>query len=383
MNKTDEFLKNLKTEFEMIAVPELKDNIKRRYSEQTNHHNRVSLVSYLKPLKAALMSSISFVIVILGIIIITTERINHPIEQNPKPIITGEKNIFTFQALSSVSLFSISPNNDLSSLDFNIKKDDNNNDDKDKEEERNDEKDDDNVNYEFEIDKIHDYIFMIDQVLTYNIKLTVDTINSPYEKFQYQDNIEIITAFDKTINYVFHYNFLQENDEKEKYILEGILLFNDLEFKLNGICKQEKNETKISLNAYFDDENWVEVEQKIENNEEKYIYNISNNGVFSKTAIKLSLEKNNEINIKMSFIDEDSNIEYMIIKETDQNENKIIIRRIENNSSLIIHVRSIIENDTVKYEYKFIESGNTINKEDRNNKKNGNNPINHTLLFVY
>ena len=91
-----------------------------------------------------------------------------------------------------------------------------------------------------------------------------------------------------------------EDEETETEIsttLEGVLIANETHFKVEGkkTIETEGNETEYSIEfkTYFDENNYVVVEQSSENNELEYEYEIYKNGV-KVQKIEIELEKEND-----------------------------------------------------------------------------------------
>ncbi len=91
-----------------------------------------------------------------------------------------------------------------------------------------------------------------------------------------------------------------EDEETETEIsttLEGVLIANETHFKVEGkkTIETEGNETEYSIEfkTYFDENNYVVVEQSSENNELEYEYEIYKNGV-KVQKIEIEFEKEND-----------------------------------------------------------------------------------------
>lgn len=91
-----------------------------------------------------------------------------------------------------------------------------------------------------------------------------------------------------------------EDEETETEIsttLEGVLIANETHFKVEGkkIIETEGNNTEYSIEfkTYFDENNYVVVEQSSENNELEYEYEIYKNGV-KVQKIEIEFEKEND-----------------------------------------------------------------------------------------
>ena len=106
-----------------------------------------------------------------------------------------------------------------------------------------------------------------------------------------------------------------EDEETETEIsttLEGVLIANETHFKVEGkkTIETEGNETEYSIEfkTYFDENNYVVVEQSSENNELEYEYEIYKNGV-KVQKIEIEFEKeNNKTELEFELVNINSDI---------------------------------------------------------------------------
>lgn len=121
-----------------------------------------------------------------------------------------------------------------------------------------------------------------------------------------------------------------EDEETETEIsttLEGVLIANETHFKVEGkkTIETEGNETEYSIEfkTYFDENNYVVVEQSSENNELEYEYEIYKNGV-KVQKIEIEFEKeNNKTELEFELVNINSGIKEKIIYKIKSADNEL------------------------------------------------------------
>lgn len=121
-----------------------------------------------------------------------------------------------------------------------------------------------------------------------------------------------------------------EDEETETEIsttLEGVLIANETHFKVEGkkTIETEGNETEYSIEfkTYFDENNYVVVEQSSENNELEYEYEIYKNGV-KVQKIEIEFEKeNNKTELEFELVNINSDIKEKTIYKIKSKDNEL------------------------------------------------------------
>ena len=121
-----------------------------------------------------------------------------------------------------------------------------------------------------------------------------------------------------------------EDEETETEIsttLEGVLIANETHFKVEGkkTIETEGNETEYSIEfkTYFDENNYVVVEQSSENNELEYEYEIYKNGV-KVQKIEIEFEKeNNKTELEFELVNINSGIKEKTIYKIKSKDNEL------------------------------------------------------------
>ena len=121
-----------------------------------------------------------------------------------------------------------------------------------------------------------------------------------------------------------------EDEETETEIsttLEGVLIANETHFKVEGkkTIETEGNEAEYSIEfkTYFDENNYVVVEQSSENNELEYEYEIYKNGV-KVQKIEIEFEKeNNKTELEFELVNINSDIKETTIYKIKSKDNEL------------------------------------------------------------
>lgn len=349
-------LKNkLKEEFTKIKVPDIKDKIKAKYYfSKDSEYVPEKKKSKLRMLSNSLALALSSFIIVLAVIIISKSGI---------PSITNnyqfenESNLITFEAFSSVSLM---PTTTTASLVNTIgvtniiplasQTENNNN-----------------------VDRIHKYILLAEQLLTLNNGLNVTTEDSDIPEYSNKEIINITSALDQTLTYTFYYN-LTPSEDQVSFSLEGIMRFNNLEYQLIGRKVVNENNSNVSFKATFNENTWVEVEQKKDGNNEKYEYTISDNGIITNSNVKI-VNNNNKLSVDIDYSDDSSTGNYHFTQEIENNQKNIKIQVKEGKITENFKVSIVTDENTGEemYEYKNTKSNESVRKDNEKNKKDDNN----------
>ena len=154
------------------------------------------------------------------------------------------------------------------------------------------------------IDQIEPYIELIEQLLGSNHGLSVTTETSDLEAYETKMTFQTSTLNEGSASYTIYYNMTlkDEEDDESEYVLDGIMLLNDVEYTVSGKREVEDDEEKIEFIAKLDEFNYVESEYKVEEDENKFDIQVVSNGILvSHTNIKI--EEDDETKIELEFID--------------------------------------------------------------------------------
>ncbi len=141
-----------------------------------------------------------------------------------------------------------------------------------------------------------------------------------------------------------------EDDETETEIsttLEGVLIANETRFKVEGkkTIETEGNNTEYSIEfkTYFDENNYVVVEQSSENNEHEYEYEIYKKGV-KVQKIEIEFEKeNNKTELKFELVNINSGIKEKTIYKIKSADNELFEISLNKNGEIQTFQAKIVE----------------------------------------
>lgn len=174
-----------------------------------------------------------------------------------------------------------------------------------------------------------------------------ESSNTDYQK---ELNFSFNTPNGTSQQYTMFYN------EDEDGNLEGLMILGDSTYQLEGKRSVEDDEEKFELMSIDvnNENNWVKMVLKQEENEVKYKYEISNNGVVEETEIKIE-DEDNEFKIKIKLESEDNENEFMFKRELNEDGNEEIKIKYEYNNEKgeIKVVKSQDENGNEVLEYKI------------------------------
>ena len=139
----------------------------------------------------------------------------------------------------------------------------------------------------------------------------------------------------------------EETETEVSTTLEGVLIANETHFKVEGkkTIETEDNNTEYSIEfkTYFDENNYVVVEQSSENNEFEYEYEIYEKGV-KVQEIEIEFEKeNNKTELEFELVNINSGIKEKTIYKIKSADNEIFEISLNKNGEIQTFQAKIIE----------------------------------------
>lgn len=277
-----------------------------------------------------------------------------------KDAFTNTEEVYMFEAVSSVNILNTfnsnsnqsSLNNHLNKYEYSLLGDS-------------------DILLEEEIDEINRYIGIMEQMLGDDEPITIIEETSDREEYE---NKLVITTKDIDLDeytYVIYYNEEvlndddDDDDEEVESSLQGIMIVGDVEYTVYGKKEIEEDESKVEFTAKIDDNNWVKVEQKVEDDEKKFEYTILENGVESKTEIKVEIE-DDETKISLEFENGNYEVEYEFKLEVEDGKKVIKIEVEDDNYDFEAKVYVTVDPETGEktYEYKIKDSDKTFTRDN-------------------
>ncbi len=164
-----------------------------------------------------------------------------------------------------------------------------------------------------DVQGVKNYLEMFNGMLIGN-GLEQDVVNTPsddkyFGMYNLCMTISVPSVGGETVVYKMYYNEINKETEKEiddgelelevSSTLDGVLVFGDEEYEVHGEreFEQEGNEEEASIEfttySRTNRENYIVVEQSVENDEVEYEYTIVKNGdIVSKTEVEMERERN-------------------------------------------------------------------------------------------
>jgi hypothetical protein len=163
---------------------------------------------------------------------------------------------------------------------------------------------------------------LLDEVTETSMRDLTEVTTEPEQEDETEDEIEAEDEIETE-------DEVESEDETEfedqETQISGLLVIDGAEYVVTGKKEIEENEEKIQIRSELDELNYVEVVSKVEENERKFEYTVSVNGVVSKTKVKIEQE-DNEQKIQLKFVAGDAKGEYTFKQETEDGETVLKIR---------------------------------------------------------
>ena len=338
--RTKKFIEKFDTEMNEL-IPDNKEQIKARLGIQEKPEKKHSFI-FAKPLLA-------FSLVFLMVIGLTAlfNGGNHKPDinvNNMGSVIKTKEDVYAYSALSTSTLLSKKQAN-TQSLSSVVTDD--------------------------QLDKINYYVSMFDSLISEEgfKQVTEDNPDSNYSKYKTKMTVSV-----GDMNYVSYYNeeALNEEDEDEdedeiETRLNGIMILDGEEYKIVGTKEIEADELEIKMMSIIDDNNYVKVEQEIENGEQEFLYEVKNNGVVEHSKIEIEQEENKELEIKLQLGENEDNAEiYEFKRKLENNIAYLEIEVYQGEDNLVekIKVKTIIKSDGAKVNEYTFEDNSTKEVDD-------------------
>ncbi|MFA5274512.1 MAG: hypothetical protein WC339_03415, partial [Candidatus Izemoplasmatales bacterium] len=160
----------------------------------------------------------------------------------------------------------------------------------------------------------------------------------------------------------------QEDQDESEVFLQGILVLEGTEYSVTGKQEIEDDETKIEITSWIDQENYVNVVSKIEDDERKFFYEVVvDNVVESSSKIKIE-EEDDEMKFELEFISGAIQGKYEFKQEMEDDAQIIKIEYEVNDGTTTekgeIKIKVIVDEETGDTTYSYaIESEDEVSKQ--------------------
>ena len=238
---------------------------------------------------------------------------------------------------------------------------------------------------EIDMDKVNTYLQMMESLLVDDGPINIETVESDKEEYEFKMIFSALDLAEVKHSYTIYFNqtLLEEDfddddyddegkghkhqkqgkegknkpkfDDETEYLLEGIAIYDGIEYIIKGVKESEDDELELKLVIKLDEANYVSIEQEIENNETEYSYDVFSNR--KKTfSISLDVENDTEFEIKIKTKNNGINETYMFKK--DITNNVVQIKYHSEGNVYHLTVKGYVDSETGEtvYEYKVSES---------------------------
>lgn len=144
---------------------------------------------------------------------------------------------------------------------------------------------------------------------------------------------------------------LGDREDNEEVFIEGIAIFDGLEYELIGVqevdIEEDETETSTKFFITLDDQNWIriksEVEVDLEDNEteEKYSVSMKKDDQFSKMSFKIETDNDGELKVNLKTLIQGELVSYTFRRKINEEtgETYLLIRVIENGQ--VLHILAV------------------------------------------
>lgn len=209
---------------------------------------------------------------------------------------------------------------------------------------------------ETKIEDINKYLEMMEMFLGQNNGLSTESVESDRPEYQNQIIFTTVDLSGKQIVHTLYYNevlLTEENDvddlsekitdktknkedledekdndefEDQETKITGLLVMNNVEYVVNGKKEIEENETKIKMTSYLDEQNYVTVVSKVEENERKYSYEVVTDGVMTMQSKVKFEEEDGKTKFVLNYVSADISGSFSFKREMDDDKDIIKIK---------------------------------------------------------
>ncbi|MDT8336904.1 MAG: hypothetical protein RQ856_03640 [Candidatus Izemoplasmatales bacterium] len=201
-----------------------------------------------------------------------------------------------------------------------------------------------------EVENIDYYVEMMDLFLG-DDNLDVVSETSDNELYEYKTIYTVININGEEVSYVFYYNefnleeesqeiatstyseesegtqtrrfhFEDEDDNLVAQGLEGVLIYGDVTYNIEGKKVVNSQQEIYRLRSYIDEENYVMVNYQndvTDRDREKFFFKLVENGEIVNESKVMMFTRDNRLHLKLEFTDGDNYASYMFNIRTEEN----------------------------------------------------------------
>ena len=202
------------------------------------------------------------------------------------------------------------------------------------------------------LDQIEKYLPMVDAAFSGNQnQISATNVISDRPEYGMQTNVSYLDVNGVATGFTLYYNetpIIDDDDdddwwdEEEESRLNGILLLNEVEYKMFGEKELEGDEMELSVRYSLDDGTYVHVQQELERGEQEFEYEVYQGG---RKIYEYSLEMEND-EVELKVLDRNSNLSRLELKfDRIRRDGRQLIRAkiLENRNQEIIYFEKVVD----------------------------------------
>jgi hypothetical protein len=214
--------------------------------------------------------------------------------------LNSDEEVLAFQALSSVQMLDINQNQTVSTLGRTSKM---------------------SQDETTSIDQIEPYLELFEQLLTQQNGLSVSIVESDLVEYETKQIFQVSDILGEMVTYTMYYNTTNlvddalddssdNEDNEEEYQINGILIYGDVTYTIEGKREVEEDEEKLEMISRLSEADYVKVTYKVEEDETKFSYRTYQLGeLVNESSIKVEIE-DQELKIRLSYREGNNEGEY-------------------------------------------------------------------------
>lgn len=208
------------------------------------------------------------------------------------------------------------------------------------------------------ISQIKDYLPSVEAALTNQSLMTSSEVVTS-DRSEYATKVILtytdIALLNQTMTMYYNETAIPDDDFdddwddqfEEKYVIDGLIIIDNVEYQMFGKKELDQDEYEVSFTYQIDENNYIKVEQEIENNESEFNYTVIQN---RRKVYEYSLEvENNSVELEVK--DRNLGVEKMEFEFLNRDNKTYIVAEVRQNgvSSEIVFEKVVDEFNNITY----------------------------------
>lgn len=208
------------------------------------------------------------------------------------------------------------------------------------------------------ISQIKDYLPSVEAALTNQSLMTSSEVVTS-DRSEYATKVILtytdIALVNQTMTMYYNETAIPDDDFdddwddqfEEEYVIDGLIIIDNVEYQMFGKKELDQDEYEVSFTYQIDENNYIKVEQEIENNESEFNYTVIQN---RRKVYEYSLEvENNSVELEVK--DRNLGVEKMEFEFLNRDNKTYIVAEVRQNgvSSEIVFEKVVDEFNNITY----------------------------------